>query len=85
LLRRDLGDDVTVDKQYGEIPKILCYPGELNQVFLNLIGNAIQSIESEGVVTIETSAGTARFSCVFPTRGREFQAKTSPVFLIRAL
>ena len=56
LLRRDLGDDVTVDKQYGDIPKILCYPGELNQVFLNLIGNAIQSIESEGVVTIETSA-----------------------------
>ena len=56
LLRRDLGGEITVEKRYGEIPKILCYPSELNQVFMNLISNAIQSIRSAGSVTIETFA-----------------------------
>ncbi len=56
LLRRDLGDRITVERQYGDIPKILCFPGELNQVFMNLIANAIQSVNGEGTVTIETSA-----------------------------
>ncbi|OUL24127.1 response regulator [Nostoc sp. 106C] len=32
-------------KEYGELPAIECYPGELNQVFMNLICNAIDAIE----------------------------------------
>ena len=30
---------------YGELPKIHCYPGQLNQVFMNLIANAIDAVE----------------------------------------
>ena len=32
-------------KEYGELPLIECYPGEINQVFMNLICNAIDAIE----------------------------------------
>ncbi|QMS87286.1 hybrid sensor histidine kinase/response regulator [Nostoc edaphicum CCNP1411] len=32
-------------KEYGELPLIECYPGEINQVFMNLICNAVDAIE----------------------------------------
>lgn len=36
---------IQVVKSYGNFPEISCYPGQLNQVFLNLLGNAIDAIE----------------------------------------
>ncbi|MEH2167957.1 MAG: response regulator [Nostoc sp.] len=36
---------IKVIKEYGVLPPIECYPGELNQVFMNLIGNGIDAIE----------------------------------------
>ena len=45
---------VTVTTEFGDIPEIECYPGLLNQVFLNLLVNAAQSIEAEGTVTVRT-------------------------------
>lgn len=51
------GIDVVTD--YGDIPEILCYPGKMNQLFLNIIANAIFAIrekypEEGGVLTIKT-------------------------------
>lgn len=37
-------NNIKVIKEYGEIPLAECYPGKLNQVFLNLISNAIHAI-----------------------------------------
>jgi two-component system NtrC family sensor kinase len=46
---------LTVKKQFGEIPAITCSPSQLNQVFLNLINNAAQAIESgAGKITLST-------------------------------
>ena len=45
---------ITVQREYGELPHVLCYPNQLNQVFLNLIVNAAQAIEGEGTITIRT-------------------------------
>lgn len=36
---------VTVHKEYAQLPKVLCAPAQLNQVFLNLISNAAYAIE----------------------------------------
>jgi signal transduction histidine kinase len=36
---------ITVIKEYGNLPEIECYPGLLNQVFINLIANAIDALE----------------------------------------
>ncbi|MCC5898744.1 MAG: MASE1 domain-containing protein [Phormidium sp. BM_Day4_Bin.17] len=38
---------IQVIKHYGEIPKINCYPSELNQVFLNIFNNAIDALASQ--------------------------------------
>jgi signal transduction histidine kinase len=43
-----------VVKNYSEIPIISCNPGQLNQVFMNIILNAAQAIEERGIITIET-------------------------------
>lgn len=37
--------DIQVIKNYGDLPKINCYPHSLNQVFMNLLVNAIDSLE----------------------------------------
>jgi signal transduction histidine kinase len=36
---------IQVIKEYGTLPKIECYAGQLNQVFLNLLSNAIDALE----------------------------------------
>ncbi|MBI2504663.1 MAG: PAS domain S-box protein [Candidatus Latescibacteria bacterium] len=54
LIHHDLKNRVQVVKEYGELPLVLCYPGRLNQVFLNLLNNAQQAIEGEGCITIST-------------------------------
>ena len=43
-----------VRKFYGEIPEIECSPSQVNQVFLNLITNAAQAIETHGEIVINT-------------------------------
>ena len=36
---------IQVIKEYGPIPKITCYVGQINQVFMNVLGNAIDAVE----------------------------------------
>lgn len=55
LVRPLCKDQIIVHESYGEIPKILCHPGELNQVFLNLLTNSIQAIEGQGSISINTN------------------------------
>ncbi|NMG61195.1 HAMP domain-containing histidine kinase, partial [Geitlerinema sp. P-1104] len=38
---------IQVIKNYGDIPKVHCYPSELNQVFLNVLNNAIDALSSK--------------------------------------
>ncbi|AFY42950.1 response regulator [Nostoc sp. PCC 7107] len=38
-------DTILIIKEYGNLPLVDCYPGEINQVFMNLICNAIDAIE----------------------------------------
>lgn len=43
-----------VIEHFGELPSIACYPDELNQVWTNLIHNALYAMENSGTLTIET-------------------------------
>ena len=56
LVHHDLKYRITVERDFGNIPKVACYPGRLNQVFLNLLVNASQAIDGEGNITIKTWA-----------------------------
>jgi PAS domain S-box-containing protein len=40
---------IAVVKKYGNLPHIECYPGQLNQVFMNILANAIDALESSGI------------------------------------
>lgn len=51
---------IEVVRQYGEIPRVDCYPGQLNQVFMNLLCNAIDAIkeaQKAGFKSGRTEAG----------------------------
>jgi signal transduction histidine kinase len=43
-----------VRKEYGDLPPVECLLSQLNQVFMNLLVNAGQSIETKGTITIRT-------------------------------
>ena len=51
---------IKVEKNYGDLPLIECYPGKLNQVFMNIISNGIYAIKKKfgespgGLLTITT-------------------------------
>ncbi|RUT02181.1 hypothetical protein DSM106972_062560 [Dulcicalothrix desertica PCC 7102] len=36
---------IEIIKQYGDLPLVNCYPGQLNQVFMNIVSNAIDALE----------------------------------------
>ncbi len=44
----------TVHRDYGDLPLTMCYPQQLNQVFMNILINAAQAIEKQGEVSIKT-------------------------------
>lgn len=57
-----LNNTIKVVRDYANLPLIECYPGKLNQVFLNIISNGVYAIRKKfgdsdgGVVTIRTSS-----------------------------
>lgn len=54
ILQSHFKAGITVERCYGNIPKIPCYVNELNQVWTNIIHNAIQAMNGHGTLTIET-------------------------------
>jgi signal transduction histidine kinase len=57
MLGDKLGDGITVIRDYGPgVPTIEAHPAELNQVWTNIIGNAIDAMGGEGTLRISTRA-----------------------------
>jgi signal transduction histidine kinase len=46
--------EIQVIKKYGNLPPIKCYSGQLNQVFMNLLANAIDALEESFVSSNQT-------------------------------
>lgn len=44
LKSKSNSSEIQVIRDYGELPRVSCYPGQLNQVFMNLLTNAIDAI-----------------------------------------
>jgi PAS domain S-box-containing protein len=49
-------DEIRVIKNYGQLPLITCYASQLNQVFMNLLSNAIDALKQESGVRSQASA-----------------------------
>ena len=59
MLGHKVGDDLIVVRDYdADVPRIEAFPGELNQVWTNLIDNAIDAMDGKGTLRISTRAGT---------------------------
>lgn len=60
LAHRMKGGGVTIERQYApDLPKICAYAGELNQVWTNLIDNALDALQGKGIITIRTASDDA--------------------------
>ncbi|MDM8561006.1 ATP-binding protein [Thiotrichales bacterium HSG14] len=46
-------NNIELVRNYAELPLILCYPDELNQVWINLIHNALQAMNDKGILKID--------------------------------
>ena len=70
LLHNRYKDRIEIIRNYGDIPQIECYPGQLNQVFMNILSNAIDSIDTTGKVTITTSKSDGMIRISIKDTGR---------------
>jgi signal transduction histidine kinase len=71
LYQNSIKQGVEVVQNYTEIPPIYCYPDELNQVWTNLIHNAIQAMDNKGMLTIDVTQerGFAKISITDSGKG----------------
>lgn len=58
ILQSKLKKDIEVIKNYQPIPAIECYPAQLNQVFMNIIGNAIDALSEQTNSTKQITVAT---------------------------
>ncbi|MEG4047548.1 PAS domain S-box protein [Microcoleus sp. Pol17_C1] len=66
LKSRDSRPEIEVIKEFGNLPLVECYASQLNQVFMNIIANAIDAIEERyhqlSVPQLETKSGRLTIS-----------------------
>lgn len=56
LLKNKYKNHIEIIKDYDhKIPEIYCYPGKINQAFMNILSNAIEAIDGKGIIWINTA------------------------------
>jgi signal transduction histidine kinase len=73
LFAQQLGT-MTIEKHYGDLPDIECFPNELNQVFMNIILNAAAATDTQGSLTITTTCSANEVSVSFTDDGKGMPA-----------
>ena len=58
-----------IKREYGELPQILCYPQQLNHVFMNLLVNAHHATDTEGEITVRSWHSQERIFISFSDTG----------------
>lgn len=56
LLQGEIKNRIQVVKTYGTLPLVTCYASQINQVFMNILSNAVQAIEGNGNIWITTKS-----------------------------
>jgi len=54
LLQHEMKNRIEVVRDYGDLPRIGCNANQINQVFMNILVNAVQAVEGNGTITIRT-------------------------------
>lgn len=58
ILGHRIKQGIEIIKQYGELPPIECYPAQLNQVFMNILNNAIDALEENSTLSNPQDSAT---------------------------
>jgi two-component system NtrC family sensor kinase len=61
FLRHKTEGRIEVERHYGEHEMLTCFAGELNQVLMNIIANAIDAIDGPGRITLRTARQNGDF------------------------
>lgn len=56
LLQGEIKNRIEIHRHYEPLPLIHCYASQINQVFMNILSNAVQAIEGNGHIWISTTA-----------------------------
>ncbi len=54
LLKGEIKNRIQVHRQYEPVPKIQCYASQINQVFMNILSNAVHAIKGNGHIWLTT-------------------------------
>lgn len=57
ILKNEYKTRVHIHRDYSTLPRVLCNPGHINQVLMNILTNSIQAIAGQGDIWIRTVAG----------------------------
>lgn len=60
LLQGEIKGRVEIVKDYGQLPKLNCLASQINQVFMNILSNALQAIKGPGKLWLTTKIVTQR-------------------------
>ncbi|HEY9598207.1 MAG TPA: CBS domain-containing protein [Cyanophyceae cyanobacterium] len=79
LYTNQLKHNVEVIKNYqNHLPPILCYPDELNQVWTNLIDNALQAMKNKGTLKIDVTQQSQRVNVSITDSGEGIPSEIFP-------
>ena len=71
---------IQVIKHYGEIPQVQCFPGQLNQVFMNILANAIDAFEENNCGKTYTEIEAIPNTITIQTLVNEMKASTNSAY-----
>lgn len=69
LAYHEFKNRIDIVRDFGDLPKIWCYPTQLNQVFMNVLVNAIHAIAEKGTITITTRRAGDNITIAFGDTG----------------
>ena len=78
ILHSELKYGITVTRKYAELPNVPVYVDELNQVWTNLIHNAVQALGGRGEIVIETKRDGANVAVTVEDNGPGIPADVMP-------
>ncbi|MFN3372540.1 MAG: ATP-binding protein [Chloroflexus sp.] len=76
MVRAVSGPRIVIREEYSDVPPLLCHPGELNQVFLNLLMNAVHACRGAGTVTAQTASDGVSITVTISDTGIGMDAAT---------
>ncbi len=69
LILRPFSGRIALTKEFGQLPPFIGIPGEINQVFVNLLTNACQAIADKGEIKVSTRFVDGKFEVVVADSG----------------